>query len=166
MNNLLCSHLQKKYFIKSIIYIVISLVKMLISRNFCQKKKKIWENFRFSTMWEFQWSEFVIVTVVILNAQNWNDETFCVAVTQLQCVEKWNIYPPKYGNVGNLPPLQNIFEYNSLVKSYFDEIFAKNRVEKFTNFHTVCLFFPHTVVPKFSLTFFCHKFLEINCFTI
>ena len=123
MNNLLS--LTKEIF-RQINYSVISLVKMLISRNFYQKKK-IWENFRFSTMWEFQWSEFVIVTVVILNAQNWNDETFCVAVTQLQCVEKWNIYPPKYGNVGNLPPLQNIFEYNSLVKSYFDEIFAKNR---------------------------------------
>ena len=85
----------------------------------------------------------------------------------------------KCGNVGNLPPLQEFFvksiytlHFNSLVKNYFDEIFAKNRGETFSNSHTVAVerkypFFHtvHNMQCIIDTTHFQQRFRESNVLT-
>jgi len=53
--------------IRQINYLVISTVKMLLSRNFCQKRNRV--NFRISTLWNGKYVNFCILHNLLLDMQ-------------------------------------------------------------------------------------------------
>ena len=90
--------LPKKYFAKStarIWYLVISLVKMLLSRNLCPKKKCEYITFRFYHFmhWYIGLSQKSVNSWFSLIGKTfWNFHSVYMCIIAQYCVKKWKIY--------------------------------------------------------------------------